>query len=98
MWADYGIGVTVDPDTDAVALSKEDKPGITAVRESPDQPMRASHQLTAEHLIEKCGGYDVGHSASFWIIDRRGVVRIGIADSATPADIVTNVRVLLRLK
>ena len=43
------------------------------------------------------GGYDVGHSAPFWIVDKKGMIRVGMDAGATPADLVTNIRVLLKL-
>jgi len=44
------------------------------------------------------GGYDIGHSAPFWVVDKKGWIRVGMDADATPADIVTNLRVLLNLK
>jgi len=37
-------------------------------------------------------------SAPFWIVDKKGWIRVGMDADATPTDIVTNVRVLLNLK
>lgn len=41
------------------------------------------------------GGYDVSHATAFKIIDRSGRIRVDLDESATPSDIVTDVRSLL---
>ena len=109
VWANYGIGVTVDPDTAAVAPSKEEKVrAVTAEKDEADtatvpdadapiQGLSKADVGLAGRLTQAFGGgYDVGHSAPFWIVDRKGRIRIGMDASATPADIVTNIRVLLK--
>ena len=109
VWANYGIGVTVDPDTAAVAPPRDDKVSAmtpkkdeadtTAVPDS-DAPIqglsKADVDLAGKIAQAFGGGYDVGHSAPFWIVDKNGKIRIGMDASATPADIVTNIRVLLK--
>ena len=98
VWASYAIGVTVNPETDAVAPPKEEK--IAVAMEKPPTQGLSSDDLTLVGTIvqEFGGGYDVGHSAPFWIVDKRGLIRAGMDADAAPADIVTNVRVLLKLK
>jgi|SRR5208283_3046328 len=108
VWSKYGIGVTVDPDTDAVAPPKEEKVSATSRDSSasnavetppPTQGLSASDLDLAGALSDKFGGgYDVGHSAPFWIVDKKGLIRVGMDTDATPTDLVTNIRVLLKLK
>jgi cytochrome oxidase Cu insertion factor (SCO1/SenC/PrrC family) len=119
VWANYGIGVTVDPDTQAVAppkevkmeaapqkntagdASKEDTEANAAAPDSdaPVQGLSKSEVSLAERLSAQFGGgYDVGHSAPFWIVDKKGMVQVGMDADATPADLVTNVRALLKLR
>ena len=119
VWASYGIGVTVDPDTQAVAppkevkmeaapqknaaedASKEDKEAGAAAPDSdaPVQGLSKSDLSLADRLSAQFGGgYDVGHSAPFWIVDKKGLVRVGMDADATPSDLVTNIRVLLKLR
>ena len=52
-------------------------------------------------LIQKFGtdGYDVADPPTpFLIVDKKGTIRVSIDADATPADFVTNIRVLLKLK
>jgi cytochrome oxidase Cu insertion factor (SCO1/SenC/PrrC family) len=42
------------------------------------------------------GGYEVAHTAPFWILDRKGMVRALLDAEALPQDIVRDVRLLLR--
>ena len=106
VWAGYGIGVTVDPETDAAAPPRAEnrspsKETGTAGADSdePVQGLSKSDLALADALSEKFGGgYDVGHSAPFWIVDKKGRVRVGMDADATPADLVTNIEVLLKLK
>ena len=118
VWSSYGIGVTVDQDTDAVAPPKNEKVSATSdktgeassdsteakgggVEETPPptQGLSASDIDLAGMLSDKFGGgYDVGHSAPFWIVDKKGLIRVGMDADATPADLVTNIRALLNLK
>ena len=96
VWANYGIGVTVDPDTGAVA-TKESMGG--SMEAEPTQGLSDADLAMAGDIIKNFGGgYDVGHSAPFWIVDKRGLVHVGMAADTTPADIVTNVRALLKAR
>ena len=95
VWASYAIGVTVDPDTDAVAPPK----GTMDMDKPPTQGLSSDDLSLVGKIVQQFGGgYDVGHSAPFWIVDKRGMIRVGMDADATPADIVTNVRVLLKLR
>ena len=66
---------------------------------SPTQGLsKADLDLAGQIGDQFGGGYDVGHSAPFWIVDKHGRVQVLMDADATPADIVTNVRVLLKAK
>jgi len=94
VWAKYAIGVTVNPDTDAVAPPKEEME-----MKPPTQGLSSDDLALVGKIVQQFGGgYDVGHSAPFWIVDKKGMIRVGMDADATPADIVTNMRVLLKLK
>lgn len=94
VWASYAIGVTVNPDTDAVAPPKEEME-----MKPPTQGLSSEDLALVGQIVQQFGGgYDVGHSAPFWIVDKHGQIQVGMDADATPADIVTNVRVLLKLK
>jgi len=95
VWASYAIGVTVDPDTDAVAPPK----GTMDMDKPPTQGLSSDDLALVGTIVQQFGGgYDVGHSAPFWIVDKKGWIRVGMDADATPADIVTNMRGLLNLK
>jgi cytochrome oxidase Cu insertion factor (SCO1/SenC/PrrC family) len=92
VWKDYAIGVTVNQDTEAVA----------APAESMDMPVpsqglsKEDLDLAGELADAFGGGYDVGHSAPFWIVDTKGVIQVGMDAEATPSDLVTDIRTLLK--
>ena len=101
VWTKYGIGVTVDPTTDAVAASSGGADTLLAQDShyQPTEGLTPSDLFMAEHIIQQFGGgYDVGHSAPFWIVDKKGMIRLGLDASATPSDIAADVRLLLTLK
>jgi len=98
VWASYAIGVTVDPDTEAVAPPKEEK-GAMDMDKPPTQGLSSADLAVVGQIVQQFGGgYDVGHSAPFWIVDKKGMIQVGMDADATPADVVNNVRVLLKLK
>ena len=102
VWAGYGIGVTIDPGhrCGRTAEGKQgSRRGGNGLRRQPIQGLSKSDLSLAGTIIQQFGGgYDVGHSAPFWIVDKRGMIRVGMDADATPADIVTNVRALLKLR
>ncbi len=84
-----------ESETDAVAPPKEEN-GAGAVDKPPTQGLSSDDLTLVGKIVQQFGGgYDVGHSAPFWIVDKRGMIRVGMDADATPADIVTNVRMLL---
>ena len=107
VWAGYGIGVTPDPATGAAADKEEMKSsssggastGAAPAEEAspPTQGLSEGDLTLAGTIVDKFGGgYEVGHSAPFWIVDRKGQIRVGMDADATPADLVANIRALLR--
>jgi protein SCO1/2 len=99
VWASYAIGVEIDPDTSHGALPQDD----TKESESAAEPDPVTRGLSASDLTlagkiigQFGGGYDVSHSVPFWIIDKSGLVRVSLDGNATPSDIVTDVRLLLK--
>jgi cytochrome oxidase Cu insertion factor (SCO1/SenC/PrrC family) len=76
VWASYGIGVTVDPDT--AAVQGQDKDG-SGQDDEPIQGLTHADLALAGKIAQQFGGgYDVGHSAPFWIVDKKGIIRIGM--------------------
>ncbi len=107
VWAAYGIGVTVDPDTDAVAPSTSAPPpkGSQSSGGTADESTGVTNglsegdlSLVGDMVQDFGGGYEVGHSAPFWFVDKRGYLRYAMGGDATPAEIVKNIRVLLALR
>ena len=45
---------------------------------------KADLDLAAQIGDQFGGGYDVGHSAPFWIIDKKGVIQAGMDSDASP--------------
>ena len=51
----------------------------------------------ADQIIRQFGGgYEVGHVALFWFIDKRGNLRATLDSDALPTDIAANLEALLR--
>ncbi len=99
VWSDYGIGVSVNPDTGGAASGKEQgstAPGGGTAQWSPTTGLSEVDLAVAGEIIQKFGGgYDVGHSTPFWIVDKRGIISVGLGADVTPADIVVDIRALL---
>ena len=63
----------------------------------PSQGLSTDDVNLAENIADKFGGgYDVGHSAPFWIVDKHGIIQVGMEADSTLSDIVKNIRVLLK--
>ena len=99
VWANYGIGVEIDPDTSHEAGPQDSGKGSgTAAEADPvTRGLSVSDLDLAGRIIEQFGGgYDVSHSVPFWIIDKSGMVRASLDGSAAPSDIVADVRLLMK--
>ena len=98
VWANYGIGVEKDSDTQQVASPLDDAkdPGAGAETDPVTRGLAKSDLALAGKIIDQFGGgYDVAHSVPFWIIDKSGRVRVSLDANATPSEIVTDVRALM---
>jgi cytochrome oxidase Cu insertion factor (SCO1/SenC/PrrC family) len=105
VWADYGIGVSIDPATEAVAEGQESDKGDSASHSMHAADPGFANGLSSLDLdlvgriIDQFGGgYDVGHSAPFWFIDKHGYIRAVMDGSATPTEMVKSIRALLALR
>jgi cytochrome oxidase Cu insertion factor (SCO1/SenC/PrrC family) len=100
VWANYGIGVQVDSGTQSESSPDDAAKDSTADSESDSPPTnglsRADLFLAGKIVDQFSGGYEVAHSVPFWIIDKDGTVRASLDADATPSDIVTDVRLLLK--
>jgi len=99
VWSGYGIGVTVDQQTQAVAVTEE-KGAATGSADLGQRGLLKGLSDSDISLVGKLedafgGGYDVGHSAPFWFVDKKGVVREVMNGDATPAEIVNDLKALL---
>jgi len=99
VWANYGIGVEIDPETSHEALPTDDRkdPGAAAETDLVTRGLSKSDLTLAGKIIDQFGGgYDVSHSVPFWVIDKSGRVRVSLDSNATPSEIVTDVRLLIK--
>ena len=99
VWAGYGIGVEVDKATQAVAVTEE-KGASTGSSDVGERDLLKGLSETDLDLVGKLeqgfgGGYDVGHSAPFWFVDKSGNVREVMNGNATPSEIARDIRTLL---
>ncbi len=94
VWYNYGVGVDIEK-----PVPKEDTsaPSSSAAEDTePTQGLSPAEVDMAHHLVDAFGGgYDVSHSAPFWIIDRKGRIRASMDADALPSAIAGNVRALM---
>jgi cytochrome oxidase Cu insertion factor (SCO1/SenC/PrrC family) len=105
VWANYGIGVEIDPGTQpkgSAVASRADAAKDTGAEAETDLTTRGltnSDLALAGKIINQFGGgYEVAHSVPFWIIDKAGRVRASLGADATPLEIVTDIRLLMKSK
>ena len=105
VWSSYGIGVSVDPGTGAVAEGHDghEKESHEATMDMSDRGLTrglsdGDLDLVGQIVQQFGGGYDVGHSAPFWLVDKRGYLRTVMDGGATPEELVKNIRILLSLR
>ena len=55
-------------------------------------------RLAAQIITQFGGGYEVSHTTPFWVIDRSGRRRAILDAYASPEDIATDARILIREK
>ncbi len=76
-----------------ISLPQKDK------TDSPLFGLSDSQVLEGGHVAKKySGGYQIAHSAPFWVVDTAGQVRTSLDVSASPAQIVEAVRAYLPKK
>jgi cytochrome oxidase Cu insertion factor (SCO1/SenC/PrrC family) len=94
VWFDYGVGVDIE--TPSKNGGAEEAHQGSAKDEAPTQGLSADEQERAHGIADEFGGgYDVSHSAPFWIIDRAGKIRASMDADALPSEIAANVRALM---
>ena len=90
VWKQYHIdvenGSVIPPAQAATQDEQEHAQGL-----SPDE-LRLADQITRQFG----GGYEVGHVALLWFIDKRGNLQATLDSDAPPADIAANLVALLR--
>jgi len=94
LWARYGIGVH----RESAASGEQDSSPSTGLAEapSPTQGLSTGDLDAAGRIIARFGGgYEVSHSAPFWMVDPAGDLRVVMDASALPSDIVKDARLLL---
>ena len=94
VWFDYGVGVDIEKP--AKTDGAEAAPQGAASDAEPTQGLSAEEQGLAHKIVDKFGGgYEVSHSAPFWIIDRAGKIRASMDADVLPSQIAANVRALM---
>jgi protein SCO1/2 len=93
VWKDYFIGVEAaekNHGAPAAASNAEDANGVMRGLSATDK-----EELVGRIINKFGGGYEVSHDTPFWIVDKRGILRVSLGADATPADIAFDVRSLL---
>jgi cytochrome oxidase Cu insertion factor (SCO1/SenC/PrrC family) len=102
VWKDYYIGVERETDLPSAATPAM-KIGPQADQHAEDESEKVARGLSDEdktdgvgRIIDKFGGgYEVSHDIPFWMVDKRGMMRVSLDADATPAEIAFDVRALL---
>jgi cytochrome oxidase Cu insertion factor (SCO1/SenC/PrrC family) len=91
VWHDYGVGVEIEK-ANGEQNGESDVEG-----DNPKNGLTAGDLGLAGKLVEQfSGGYEVAHTAPFWIIDRKGTIRVALDASATPADLVADANAFMK--
>jgi len=91
VWASYGVGVHVVSASDLT-----DAEGGAAADDDHSQGLGSSEIALVRSMIKNfAGGYEVSHSAPFWIVDAEGRVRAVLNADALPSDLAADARALL---
>jgi protein SCO1/2 len=93
VWDDYRIGVDIEgeapPDADEAQQPESS--------DEHTQGLNREDQRLASRIIGQFGGgYEVSHAVPFWIIDRAGNFRVILDADASPQDIASDARILIR--
>jgi cytochrome oxidase Cu insertion factor (SCO1/SenC/PrrC family) len=93
VWFNYGVGVDIEKP--AEGDKAEAAPQGAAPDAEPTQGLSTEEQDLAHKIVDQFGGgYDVSHSAPYWIIDRAGKIRASMDADVLPSQITANVRAL----
>jgi cytochrome oxidase Cu insertion factor (SCO1/SenC/PrrC family) len=101
VYKDLGITVVKTNEEEVMETSKNAQDlGITLPqKDQTDSPLfgLTDQQVVSGGDVAKkySGGYQIAHSAPFWIIDRKGNLRVSLDVSASPAQIVENLKAYL---
>lgn len=99
VWSDYGIGVHRNEDVEEGETGQADHSGsmgMGAMAESASKGLSPASKELAKALAVKFGsGYEVSHTAPFWIIDPKGRLRAVLNADAPPSDILLDIKALL---
>jgi protein SCO1/2 len=100
VWKDYYIGVEIErkaPETAAASASPEAEEAAQDAAALVTTGLSDQDKALVGRIIARFGGgYDVSHDVPFWVVDKQGRMRASLGADATPADIVFDVRALLR--
>jgi cytochrome oxidase Cu insertion factor (SCO1/SenC/PrrC family) len=99
VWKDYYIGVEREPVQPAVATRPPSPQEEKAAQEEAAAVARglgSEDKVLVGRIIEAFGGgYDVSHDIPFWIVDKKGMMRVSLEADATPQDIASDVKTLI---
>jgi cytochrome oxidase Cu insertion factor (SCO1/SenC/PrrC family) len=94
VWFDYGVGAEVEK---GAVRAGQQEAAETEDADNPKKGLSAEGLALADRIIREFGGgYEVAHTAPFWIIDPRGMIRIVLDAAATPEDLVTDIRAMMK--
>jgi protein SCO1/2 len=94
VWFSYGVGVDIEKP--AESGKAEEAPQGGAVDAEPTAGLSTSERDAAHRIVDQFGGgYEVSHSAPYWIIDRAGRIRASMDADVLPSQIASNVRALM---
>ena len=91
--ADFSL---VDQKGNSFRMSSTKGEGMSGMEDEHSQGLSKAELSTAQAIIKAfSGGYEVSHSAPFWIIDTEGQLRAVLDANALPSDIVADLRALM---
>jgi cytochrome oxidase Cu insertion factor (SCO1/SenC/PrrC family) len=95
VWADFGVGVHKVDDADAAPAEGKGK-GMTDMDDSATKGLAGADLALGKAIGDRFGGgYEVTHTAPFWIIDPKGNIRVVLNADATPENLATDIKALL---
>jgi len=99
VWKNYFIGVEKEPEQPAAAAKPPSPQDEKAAQEEAAAVARGlgsdDKALVGKIIDAFGGGYDVSHDIPFWIMDKKGMMRVSLEADATPAEIASDVKALL---